>query len=46
MLLRNVSDAMGTLVRDINAQGDGDRLLISIRFSIGLRCTTAALAEI
>ncbi len=27
VLLRNVSDAAGTLVRDVNVQGDGDQLL-------------------
>ncbi|MDA8967705.1 DUF1501 domain-containing protein [bacterium] len=37
VLLRNVSDAVGTLVRDVNAQGDGDRLLVMCFSEFGRR---------
>ena len=37
VLLRSVSDAVGTLVRDVNAQGDGDRLLVMCFSEFGRR---------
>ena len=37
VLLRSVSDAVSTLVRDVNAQGDGDRLLVMCFSEFGRR---------
>jgi uncharacterized protein (DUF1501 family) len=37
VLLRTVGDAVSTLVRDVNAQGDGDRLLVMCFSEFGRR---------
>ena len=37
VFLRSVSDAVGTLVRDVNAQGHGDRLLVMCFSEFGRR---------
>lgn len=42
VLLRTVSDAVGALVRDVNAQGDGDRLLVMCFSEFGRRVTENA----